>query len=246
MNDAENFLARWSRRKREVAAEPDAAESKERQPSTEGAEASAQAEAARSQPSAAAADAPAVPTIDLSTLPAIDSITAETDIRGFFAPGVPSDLKLAALRRAWVADPKIRDFIEVADYDFDFHTPGAIPGFGPLEMTDELRREVARMLGQVDFASLEPAQAGSADAAHQPQSPEAITEMSPQASATPSSTAPPQAVPQIETDAQRADEQSRLASLQSDDSYAAPQQSHSAAEDLSAPARRRRGGALPQ
>ena len=87
----------------------------------------------------------AEPVFDLSTLPPLETITAETDIRAFLSPGVPAELRLAALRRAWVADPKVRDFVGLNDYDFDFHTPGAIPGFGSLEMTDELRQEVLRM-----------------------------------------------------------------------------------------------------
>ena len=38
-----------------------------------------------------------------------NSITAATDIRAFLAPGVPAELTRAALRRAWTADPAIRD-----------------------------------------------------------------------------------------------------------------------------------------
>ena len=97
---------------------------------------------------------PAEPVFDLSKLPPIESITAETDIRAFLAPGVPAELRLAALRRAWVADPKVRDFVGLNDYDFDFHTPGAIPGFGPLEMTDELRQEVLRIVQRLAGRSL--------------------------------------------------------------------------------------------
>src|ERR1700693_351373 len=44
------------------------------------------------------------------SVPPIESITADTDIRGFLAPGVPLELTRSALRRAWVADPKIRNF----------------------------------------------------------------------------------------------------------------------------------------
>ena len=76
-----------------------------------------------------------------------NSITAATDIRAFLAPGVPAELTRAALRRAWSADPKIRDFVGLADYDWDYHAPGSMAGFGPLEMTDELRRQVARIVG---------------------------------------------------------------------------------------------------
>ena len=74
-----------------------------------------------------------------ASLPPLESITAESDIRAFLAPGVPPELTRAALRRAWAADPKIRDFVGLAEYDWDFNTPGAMAGFGPLEMTDELR-----------------------------------------------------------------------------------------------------------
>jgi hypothetical protein len=80
-------------------------------------------------------------------LPPIETITAESDIRAFLAPGVPPELTRAALRRAWAADPKIRDFVGLADYDWDFNAPGAMTGFGSLEMTDELRQQIARMVG---------------------------------------------------------------------------------------------------
>ena len=92
--------------------------------------------------------APAAPKaeFDLASLPSLDSITAATDVRAFLTPGVPADLARAALRRAWAADPTIRDFVGLADYAWDFHAPGAMAGFGPLEMTDELRREIVGML----------------------------------------------------------------------------------------------------
>ena len=60
---------------------------------------------------------------------------------------MPPELTRAALRRAWAADPKIRDFVGLADYDWDFNTPGAIAGFGPLEMSDEVRRQIVQMIG---------------------------------------------------------------------------------------------------
>jgi hypothetical protein len=138
MNDPENFLTRWSRRKRETADAP--VESDRSSNDRPGA-------AGESQPGTAAEAAE--PLFDLTQLPSIESITAETDIRAFFAPGVPADLRLAALRRVWVADPKIKDFVGLADYDFDFNTPGAIPGFGPLEMSDEVRRQVAQIVGDL-------------------------------------------------------------------------------------------------
>src|SRR5205807_7618308 len=85
---------------------------------------------------------------DRMQLPSIESITAESDISAFLAPGVPAELTRAALRRAWSVDPKIRDFVGLAENAWDFNTPGAIPGFGPLEMTDELRRHIAQLINR--------------------------------------------------------------------------------------------------
>lgn len=142
MSEPEKFLARWSRRKHQGATEAPA--TNESQPEASTAPPIGSAEPAQAEAGDAAEPAPV--TIDLTTLPSLDSIAADTDIRAFLAPGVPADLRVAALRRAWVADPKVRNFVGLADYDWDFHTPGALPGFGPLEMTDDLRREVVRIV----------------------------------------------------------------------------------------------------
>lgn len=147
MNDPEKFLTRWSRRKRETADESDQARRDEQEQRAPDAPPAADRAPDVATPSPVAKREATEPAFDLSQLPPIESITAETDIRAFLAPGVPADVRLAALRRAWVADPKVRDFVGLNDYDFDFHTPGAIPGFGPLEMTDALRREVLRIVG---------------------------------------------------------------------------------------------------
>ena len=150
MSEPENFIARWSRRKRKAAedaeatkssAAPDAAAQSVHpiQDQREGSD----APRARSGGSEPLEFAP-----DPTKLPPIETITAETDIRAFLAPGVPPELTRAALRRAWAADPKIRDFVGLADYDWDFNAPGAMTGFGSLEMTDELRQQIARMVGR--------------------------------------------------------------------------------------------------
>ncbi len=85
---------------------------------------------------------------DLTQLPPIESITAVSDIRPFLAAGVPVEITRAALRRAWSADPKIRDFVGLAENSWDFNAAGAIPGFGPLEMTEDLRRHVAQLISR--------------------------------------------------------------------------------------------------
>ena len=149
MSDPENFLARWSRRKREVVEDGE-------QTGPPSPPAHARPDARPAKDEAATGDVPAVPggaldlpelPFDVTRLPPLESITAATDIRAFLAPGVPADLTRAALRRAWTTDPKIRDFVGLADYDWDYHAPGSMAGFGPLEMTDELRRLVARIVG---------------------------------------------------------------------------------------------------
>jgi hypothetical protein len=153
MSEPEGFLSRWTRLKREAGETPEAA----RDESSD----AASPDAPRTMPAAdgAAPDvtAPAeAPEIDLSALPAIDSITAATDIRGFLAPGVPAELTRAALRRAWVVDPKIRDFIGIAENQWDFTAADAIPGFGPLGPLDDVRRMVARVMGDMGEESKRP------------------------------------------------------------------------------------------
>jgi hypothetical protein len=132
----DDFLKRWSRRKREVA----------------------QAEQVAKPPAVAPAqDAPAAksaePEFDVSTLPSIDSINAVSDVTAFLRAGVPADLTRAALRRVWTADPAIRDFVGLAENAWDFTDPNAMPGFGPLETTYEVRRMIADVVRQIGEAA---------------------------------------------------------------------------------------------
>ena len=138
MSDGENFIARWSRRKREAAQEPGQESEQE----------SKQEFQQTTEPAASVPEEKAEPAFDVASLPPLDSITAETDIRAFLAPGVPAELTRAALRRAWAADPNIRDFVGLSENAWDFNDPSAITGFGPLKMTDELRHQIARMVGR--------------------------------------------------------------------------------------------------
>jgi hypothetical protein len=73
---------------------------------------------------------------DPASLPSIGSITADTDIVGFLKSGVPTALTRAALRRAWTSDPAIRDFIGIAENQWDFNDPNGISGFGRLDATE--------------------------------------------------------------------------------------------------------------
>jgi hypothetical protein len=145
---SEDFLTRWSRRKRDVT-ETERANSAPGERDTIPEEAIPENATPVEPVEAIKPATPPEPAFDLKSLPSIESITAATDIRPFLAPGVPADIARAALRRAWSTDPRIRDFVGLADYDWDYHTPGSSAGFGPLEMTDELRQMVARIVGDV-------------------------------------------------------------------------------------------------
>jgi hypothetical protein len=93
----------------------------------------------------APAQAAPKPEFDLASLPSLDSITAATDIRAFLAPGVPQSLARAALRRAWAADPAIRDFKGLAENDWDFTDPNAMAGFGELPPDYDVKKLLAQI-----------------------------------------------------------------------------------------------------
>ncbi|QIG91225.1 MULTISPECIES: DUF3306 domain-containing protein [unclassified Bradyrhizobium] len=134
----DDFLARWSRRKQ--AARDGQAEPRPEQP----AEANA--------PAAAAPDVaePCPTELDLSSLPPIESIGAATDVSAFLRKGIPQELSRAALRRAWSADPAIRDFIGLAENAWDFNDPTAMPGFGPLDYSaEQVDALVRRVVGDL-------------------------------------------------------------------------------------------------
>ncbi|WOH68497.1 DUF3306 domain-containing protein [Bradyrhizobium sp. BWA-3-5] len=138
----EEFLARWSRLKRETRVGEEVLQPTE------------PTQAPSPAPPANAVEDPEAPEIDLSTLPPIDSIEAGTDIAAFLRKGIPQELSRAALRRAWTADPAIRDFIGLAENAWDFNDPNAMPGFGPLDCSEaELSGLVDRIVGGVKKAA---------------------------------------------------------------------------------------------
>jgi hypothetical protein len=153
VTDPEDFLSRWSRRKREAKVEPEA------HPGHEQAVRSGEAESKSSTPQAPVrtdeADlgaAPPAEIFDISKLPSLDSIGAATDIRVFMQPGVPEALSRAALRRAWSADPAIRDFIGLAENSWDFTASDGMHGFGALDPADA-KRLLAQLFGEGDEKS---------------------------------------------------------------------------------------------
>jgi hypothetical protein len=120
MSDSETFLSRWLRLKRESeAAVPPAAE------------------------------APSPPAFDPASLPPIESIVADSNIQQFLHEAVPAELTRAALRSAWTADPAIRDFVGIAENQWNFNDHACMPGFGPLEAADYLAAQALAGLTNV-------------------------------------------------------------------------------------------------
>jgi hypothetical protein len=137
----DDFLSRWSRRKRDVAAAEKSA--------GDSAAKVAKETIAGAETAPKNADEKPKKEVDLSLLPPIESITSATDVTAFLQAGVPADLTRAALRRVWTADPAIRDFVGLAEYAWDFTDPTAMPGFGPLEMTDGARQMISQVVDQI-------------------------------------------------------------------------------------------------
>ena len=132
MSETGKFLDRWSRRKRE------AADHSARDKSSDTASPSSVTEA--KEPAAELE-------FDPASLPPIESITAESDIRPFLKPGVPAELTRAALRRVWSADPAIRDFIGLIENPWNFNDPHGVPGFGPMPAGENIASLLAQSIG---------------------------------------------------------------------------------------------------
>jgi Protein of unknown function (DUF3306) len=131
MRGSDHFLLRWARLKR-------ASDSARQTVST--------AETAASSPQAE--DPPDQP-FDPASLPSLEQIVADTDIGAFLQSGVPADLTRAALRRAWVSDPAIRNFIGIAENQWDFNDPDGIPGFGVLPVADSAPAVVTQVFSKL-------------------------------------------------------------------------------------------------
>jgi len=214
----EQFLARWARRKQE-------AKVGHAEPAPEGA---AEANGAALSEGAAAEPVPAEAA--LSNLPPIESIDAATDITAFLRKSVPQELSRAALRRAWSADPAIRDFVGLAENAWDFNDPNAMPGFGPLDYSAEEVQALARRIvgGVVETAEslLNPVAEAAEDAAQSPPAQAGLAQFS---------------KPVKEITNPRPFDESVAAELSTDSTASQP-----AASEHTPVRRRTHGGALPQ
>lgn len=143
-DDEKGFLTRWARRKQQARVEPEPAKTPEEQGAAE--------PATEEEP------------FDLDLLPKLEDITAETDVSIFLNKAVPESLRNAALKRAWLLDPMIRDYVNPAmEYAYDWNTPGMSPS-GPLEASYDALGEMARiMTSSGDHTLVEDAAQHSAD-----------------------------------------------------------------------------------
>jgi hypothetical protein len=225
MSEPENFLERWSRRKHD--AETDATVPDVAQKTPDGSD---EPDAA---PAASVEARPAAP-FDTASLPSIESIGASSDLSAFLQPGVPPDLTRAALRRAWTADPQIRDFIGLVENGWDFNDPNGMPGFGSIS-ADEVGRLLAHMIGAPKpEQTASPQQAALAEG-HSGQSPTQATSSEPAQQSPQDQPAPMQELAPAEK-----------GSMQRSEDNIATQYNSEEQEDLRPPAHRGRGGALPK
>jgi Protein of unknown function (DUF3306) len=119
-NEDEGFLGRWARLKRSRAAEV--------------------SEEPKVEPSESE-----VEPFDPASLPALETLDAVSDYTAFLKPGVPRELRVLALRRAWATDPAITGYKTLADYDWDFNAPG----YGALRVTDNVKELADRVFGML-------------------------------------------------------------------------------------------------
>lgn len=144
--DEDDFLSRWSRRKR--AAETEGGEGPERQRAAPDAPPVPHAGEATTPEAPPEALTEPMTEAELSALPRIEDLAEGSDIRLFLNPRVPAALRNAALRRIWSVTPAIRDHRDPAvDYAWDWNTPGGVPGDGHApspERAAEMLRELFR------------------------------------------------------------------------------------------------------
>jgi hypothetical protein len=157
--DNKSFLARWSERKHEA-----------KQPDRDAPVADADV------PSKPVAEGDAAQEFDLSSLPKLEDVTATTDMTAFLRKGVPEHLRNAALRKSWVLDPAIRNYVNPAlEYAYDWNTPGGVPGSSEIGAGMDVARLVSQIMGSAESAeepsisAIDPGKEPASDAAQSPE-----------------------------------------------------------------------------
>lgn len=137
----EGFLSRWSRLKQGLRNEPEATDAHAQR---------TMREAAVEQDRAPVPVKDRAAAFDPAVLPRIEDMTPSTPITDFLRQEVPEAMRRAALRQAWSLDPAIRDFVEVAENQYDWNVPGGAPGFGDLDPGTSIEKLLAQATGQID------------------------------------------------------------------------------------------------
>lgn len=112
MSEEDDFLSRWSRRKR---ARPTAETEEDVSPPV--------AEAVEGE----VADEPEDMVLERLGLPDPDTLEAGADFRRYLVEGVPQSIRRRALRRLWVSDPILANLDGLNDYDQDFTAAAMTP-----------------------------------------------------------------------------------------------------------------------
>jgi hypothetical protein len=156
---SEGFLSRWSKRKQEAVREevrapgeggPDVAEARLVP------ELQAEAELSAIEPAPETVDPDAITPEELASLPPIEEVSDPEGFAPFLRKGVPLLLRNAAMRRMWLLDPGIRDYVDPAlDYAYNWNIPGGVPGNGPLEVGFDAKgaaeRAFSNLRGRISF-----------------------------------------------------------------------------------------------
>jgi hypothetical protein len=132
--DDSGFLSRWAKRKQEVQKE--AARPAETPAST-----------GRESADLSEAELP---------LPSLDEVLPGSDVSAFLQKHVPDALRNMALRKAWLSDPEISTFIEMADYQLDYANPDSIPGWSSKLEGVDVKAMVERVFNNVAHVREEP------------------------------------------------------------------------------------------
>jgi hypothetical protein len=248
MSDGESFLGRWSRRKQQAADEA-AAPKPAPSPADSAAPSGHSGPAPVRRDTSGAAQAAPAPAFDVASLPSLDSITAASDVRAFLAPGVPMHLTRAALRRAWAADPAIRDFVGLQENAWDFTDPSAVPGFGELSPDCDIKALLREAFGEPAEEPEGSASASPAAPARREAQPSPSAEESPPSSEPVAATSLPDGADSAPTRAPEALARHASASgsnqMVQRENDAAMQNDHRRQQSATPKPRRYHGGALP-
>ncbi len=165
----EGFLSRWSKRKQEVAREDVARETVIERDVAPAVDTPPQVIVEAIEPH----DPEAITPEELAALPPVEEITNPGDFSQYLRKGVPQILRNAAMRRMWLLDPAIRDYVDPAlDYAYNWNIPGGVPGNGPLaagfDAKGAAEKFFSTMRGRIsnetgEFAQAEEQNAGSGD-----------------------------------------------------------------------------------